>query len=359
MDSIKENFPAANDFYYLNTPAIGLISKPVYDFKKNQIDKLYHSGSQMMESNLEIFPQVREKIAKIFGARPENVTLLPAFSFGLNAILEGLKPKQKVLLLDNDYPSINKAVEARDFKISYVKIDAHLEERIYDSFKKNPPDVFIFSQVQYLSGIKIDFSFIKKLKKEFPNTVLIGDGTQYLGTEDFDFENSGLDMLGSSGYKWLGAGLGNGFFIFKSDVKDYLNPKFIGFGSTLGKYKDEGDTLIGKFEGSHLDPTNIGSLKIALEELEKLDFQKIKSRIQHLTHLAKTAFSEMNLLEDAVLQRKEHSSIFNLKADDQMFENLIRNNILCSQRGEGVRIGIHYYNQEEDIEKLTEVLRRT
>src|SRR5690625_5714641 len=104
----------------------------------------------MMEINLEIFPQVREKIAKIFGARPENVTLLPAFSFGLNAILEGLKPKQKVLFLDNDYHSINKAVEARDFKIFYVKFDAILVKRIYITFKKIPPYIFIFILVYYL-----------------------------------------------------------------------------------------------------------------------------------------------------------------------------------------------------------------
>src|SRR5699024_7399451 len=163
------------------------------------------TGSEMMMSGALIFPEVREKIAKIYHGEPAFVSLHPAFSFGFNAVLEGLKPGLKILLLKDDYPSINHAVEARDFKVSYANIEENLEENIGDKFKSFQPDVFIFSQIQYLNGIKIDFSFIDELKKNFPNTLFIADGTQYLGTLGFDFKNSGIDILGASAYKWMGA----------------------------------------------------------------------------------------------------------------------------------------------------------
>lgn len=357
MKNIKDFFPSTSKYTYLNTPGIGLISTSVYKFRQSKYEELYHNGSEMMMQNMDLFPSVREKIASFFNGDPQFTTLLPSFSIGLNAILEGLKPGLKILLLENDYPSINWSVQARKFDLYYAEIDENSEENIYEQFRKNKPDVFVFSQVQYLNGIKMDNEFIDSLKKDFPNTILIGDGTQYLGTENFDFTNSGLDVLGASAYKWLGAGLGNGFFMFKPEMQEFINPKYLGFGSILGKYKEDGNTLIGKFEGNHLDPANIGSVKVALEFLEELGLQNIEKRIKTYSKTVKSKLEELDLLENSVVSRKNHSSIFNIKGNQDLFDKLTQNNILSSQRGEGIRIGIHYYNDEEDLEKLFQILK--
>jgi len=357
MDYIKKNLPASQQLTYFNTPGIGLISNDVHEFRKNLLTELHQTGSQMMENNRMIFPEVREKIGEVFNADPGYIALLPAFSFGFNAILEGLRPGLKVLLVKEDYPSINLAVESRDFKVSYIGINSNLEEDIYRTFEKDQPEVFIFSQVQWISGMKIDFEFIKKLKKDFPDTLFIGDGTQHLGTEKFDFKNSGLDVLGASGYKWLGAGLGNGFFMFKPGIEEFIKPKNLGYASELGKYKEQGDTLIGKFEGNHLSPGNIGSLKVALSFLDKIGMDKIENRIKNLKQQAKIAFTELGLLEETVVKRTDHSSIFNLKGDQELFDKLQNNNVICSQRGDGIRVGIHYYNEKEDLEKLVKIIK--
>lgn len=357
MQNIKKSFPATQQNTYLNTPGIGLISSSVYQFRQNILKELFDTGSLMMEKNAVIFPEIREKIAEVFNADPGYITLLPAFSFGFNAILEGLETGTKILLLQEDYPSINLAVEARDFQVSYVNVSADLEGDIYEAFEKQHPEVFIFSQVQWINGVKIDKEFIKKLKNDFPETLLIADGTQYLGTEKFDFKSSGLDVLGASGYKWIGAGLGNGFFMFKPGVERYIKPKNLGYASNLGKYKEQGNTLIGKFEGNHLSIDNIGSLMIALNLLDEIGFDEIESRIKNLVKKAKIAFTELDLLEEAVVKRDNHSSIFNLKGDEQLLERLRANNIICVQRGKGIRVGFHYYNEMEDLEKLLTVLK--
>lgn len=357
MDDLAKHFPASATYTYLNTAAIGLIPKAVYDFRTNEHKTLLEKGSLLMEKNANLQAEVREKIGSFFNADPGFVALLPAFSFGFNAILEGLKSGAHIILLDNDYPSINLAVEARDFSITNIDIDAHLEERIYDAFKNEQPDVFIFSQVQYLNGVKINPEFIKTLKKDFPDTLLIADGTQYLGTEQFDFRTSGLDVLGASAYKWLGSGFGNGFFMFQPEVEQKIEPKYLGFGSTMGKYKDAGSTFIGKFEGNHLDSSNIGSIKIGLEFHEKMGKKAIEQKVASLAEKAKTALSDLNLLEDYVVERKQHSSIFNIKGDDALFDKLIKNNVICAQRGTGIRIGFHYYNDEKDLDKLLRIVQ--
>lgn len=357
MTNFDKEFPATSSFTYLNTPGIGLLSKQVYDYRNHQNAELFQKGSRFRDEIPELMAETREKIALFFNTEAGNTALMPAFSFGFNTLLEGVKPQTKILLLENDYPSINLAVEARDFKISYTEINADLEENIYQAFKQNQPEVFIFSIVQYLNGMKIDLDFLKTLKNDFPETLIVADGTQYLGTEHFDFKNSGIDVLGASAYKWLNAGLGNAFFTFKPNLEKKINPKHLGFASDIGKYKEAGDTLIGKFEGSHLDTSNIGSIKIALELQKKIGTSNIEKKVKELSEAAKSAFQDLNLLEKDVADRENHSNIFNLKGDDELLHKLNDNNILCSQRGKGIRVGFHYYNTMDDLEKLLHHLK--
>src|SRR5699024_2995691 len=198
--------------------------------------------------------------------------------------------------------------------------------------------------VQYLTGIKLDSRFIRQLKEEYPETLFIADGTQYLGTERFDFNQSGIDVLGASAYKWIGAGFGNGFFMFKPGVEKHMEPKHLGFGSIMGKYKESGDTFIGKLEGNHLDFSYIGCIREALLFQEQVGLEKIENHIALLSEKAKEVFTVMDLLDTSVRKRKQHSSIFNLKGDDALFQKLTSNGVLCSQRGNGIRVGFHYYN---------------
>ena len=71
-------------------------------------------------------------------------------------LLEGLDKKHRVLLLKDDYPSVNWPFETRGFSISYLEVSAHLEERIAEMILANGITVLALSLVQYISGIRID-----------------------------------------------------------------------------------------------------------------------------------------------------------------------------------------------------------
>ena len=72
---------------------------------------------------------------------------------------------------------------------------------------------------------------------------------------------------------------------------------------------------------------------------------------------AKAEFSKLGLLADAVVKRKEHSTIFNIKGDDTLFKHLMNKDVLCAQRGEGIRLGFHFYNTESDIDAIVDILK--
>ena len=204
-------------YIYANTPVFGLFYDDLLEWRQEHDLDFLLKGSRMRAKTLEIISDTRTTVGNFFGCKRENVALLSNFSLGFNMLLEGLGNDRKVLLLENDYPSVGWPFESRGFQISYAKIDENLENNIRAAVEKNNISMLALSVVQWQNGIKIDLNFLKKLKKEHPNLTIIGDGTQFLGTTNFNFEESAFDVLGASAYKWLISGYGNGFMFFKDE----------------------------------------------------------------------------------------------------------------------------------------------
>jgi selenocysteine lyase/cysteine desulfurase len=110
-------------------------------------------------------------------------------------------------------------------------------------------------------------------------------------------------------------------------------------------------------EPGHLDSLCFGSLNFSLKMLLNLGIKNIEEHNRALVKKALQCFGELGLLTKDVLQRKDHSTIFNIRGDDALFDHLITNNVSCSQRGGGIRLSFHIYNDEKDIEKIADILK--
>ncbi len=356
MKNFKKQFPLLEQYAYLNTAASGLLSENLLEFRQDHDLDFLIGGSLFRDKRDALFLKVRKAVGDLFGCAPNLVALTPNFSFVFNTLLEGIDHNKKVLLLKNDYPSVNWAVESRGFEVCYAEIDENLEDNIAEAVFREKPDVFAFSLVQYINGIKIDPDFLLKLKEDYPELLLFADGTQFCGTEKFDFEASALDVLGSSAYKWLNAGYGNGFFLFKEHMQEKVQSGEFEIKDLQGKNKPHKGSFIGTFEPGHLDTLNFGSLKTAIDLIKQVGISEIENGIKELAAVAKAKLSEKGVLESAVVNRELHSSIFNIRGDDKLFQKLRTNRIICSQRGEGIRLSFHYFNSEEDLENLLKQL---
>ena len=358
MEKARKEFPALRNQIYVNTPVYGPLYDSLLDWRQDHDLDFLLKGSEMREKSLKTISDTRTTVGKFFNCKRENVALINNFSTGMNMLLEGLDNKQKVLLLENDYPSVDWPFVSRGFPISYIKMNAHLEQHIRDAVKKENISIFALSVVQWQNGLKIDMGFLKELKNDFPDLLIIADGTQFLGTTNFDFMAAPFDVLGASAYKWLLAGYGNGFMLFKDEVKDRCALKSIGFNAANARpeLKDE-VRFARRFEVGHLSCLNFGSLKFSLDFLSKIGMDNIERKNKELAGKAQWELTQLGLLENAVLARKEHSTIFNIKANDALFQIFTDKEVICAQRGDGIRFGFHFYNTEEDINAIVKILK--
>ncbi|RPG34566.1 MAG: aminotransferase class V-fold PLP-dependent enzyme [Muricauda sp. TMED12] len=359
MQNLRKKFPVLNQCIYANTASAGLLSEDLMEWRQGHDLDFLIGGSEMKNKSFAHMPEIKKTVGKFFNCKAENVALVPNFTLGFNLLLEGLPKDKKVLLVNKDYPSVNWPFETRDFSREYVDADEHMEENIHKKVKNGNIDVLALSLVQWVNGVRIDFDFLKNLKKEFPNLIIMADGTQFLGTEAFDFEESGIDILGASAYKWLLAGYGNGFYLVKDGVMDQFDLKGIGNGSVNNDASKRNSITFCKFlEPGHLDSLNFGSLEFAINFLDEIGLENVQAQLEKLSKRALTAFSELDLLEPAITKRKQHSTIFNIKGNEKLFNKLTKENIVASPRGGGIRLSFHFYNTEEEIDVIATLLKR-
>jgi selenocysteine lyase/cysteine desulfurase len=358
MKNYRAGFPILGQYLYANTASSGLIHESTIEWRRQHDQDFLKGASNMRMESAQIISETRKAVGGFFGCTYENVALVQNFSLGLNLLLEGLDERMKVLLLENDYPSVNWSFENRNFPISYCKIDEDLEENMRRTIANDQISILALSLVQWINGVAVDLEFLSELKEDFPQLLIIADGTQFCGTTDFDFKTSAIDVLGASSYKWLLAGYGNAFLLFKDRIKELANVEVIGFNAANADRKNRDKIRFAKkFEPGHLDTLNFGTLKHSLGLLTALGKDEIANRLKSLSNKAKKEFSAMGLLEDVVISRKVHSTIFNVKGNDIMFRHIARNGIICSQRGNGIRFSFHLYNTMQDIDQIVRILK--
>ena len=358
MQNLRKKFPVLNHCVYANTASAGLLSEDLMEWRQGHDLDFLIGGSEMKNKGFAHMPEIKKVVGKFFNCKAENVALVPNFTLGFNLLLEGLPKDKKVLLVNKDYPSVNWPFETRGFELDHVDADEHMEENIHAKVKKGDIDVLALSLVQWVDGVRIDFDFLKDLKKEFPDLMILADGTQYCGTEPFDFEASGIDILGASAYKWMLAGYGNGFFLVKDSVMGQFELRGIGNGSVNNDASKRNSITFCKFlEPGHLDSLNFGSLEFAVKFLDEIGPENVQAQLQKLSKKAMAAFTELDLLEPSVTKRKQHSTIFNIKGD-KLFNKLTEENVVASPRGGGIRLSFHFYNTEEEIDVIATLIKR-
>lgn len=357
MIDLENEFPPLKDFTYLNTASSGLIPKTVIAWRHQHDEDFLQQASLFRDDHKILIEQIRQSVSDYFKAAMDDIALIPNFTFGFNTLLDGFDPKMEFLMLKGDYPSLNWPVERREFEHRYVPIDKNLEQNIIQAFEQKPPDVFAFSLVQYISGIRLSFDFLADLKRAYPSTLLVADCTQFLGTEAFDFKTSPLDVVIGSCYKWMLSGYGNGLLFVKDTAKAKLYPKVIGFNSTEYKSFEREDAPFNRlFEPGHHDTLNHGSVAQAIAFVNSLGTENCFNALTAIKKNAMEAFVNRGLIDDFIAARKEHSSIFNLKLSSTDYYNLREAGVISSLRGDGVRMSFHFYNSTRDLDRLLQLL---
>ena len=340
-----DNLPLLTNTTYLNTAYVGPMSRGLAEFRRKQEEEFVQKGGDYKSKAYETLDETHKSLAHFFGTQPDHTFVIPNFSVGIRHALSFFTKKLEVLLVDEDYPSLVAAFEEGDFSLHKVPMQNNLEEVIEQKLAKEKIDILALSIVQYASGLLIDIEFLKDLKERYPDLLIVGDGTQFLGAHHFHFDTAPFDVVVASGYKWMLAGFGNGILMISQAYLDRVQQKK--------------SALYKRVFNGHFNILAAASLKFAVSTFEEQGFDELIFQKNKLTEIVKQALSEYGFIPSWVSHRKQHSSIFILEGKENLYEELLNQNIQCVKRGKGVRVSFHYYNTEEDLDKLISAIKNT
>lgn len=336
-------FPFLQDCIYLNTAYTGLLSEPLVEWRK-QDDKNFQEHGDLYKriNEKDYFDEAKTELAQFIGTKEDNCFITSNFSFAFQTFLFSLPRNSNFLILEEEYPSLVEIVSDHGFEFKQIQISSNIEEKIWDELHKNQYKVFALSIIQYASGLLFDLDWLKKIKKAFPNLLILVDGTQFVGAEKFNFSLCPIDAIFGSTYKWLLAGYGTGFLAVKDEVITQLN---------LDKNK-----FSKSFDRGQLSVKALGSLTFSIRQIQKANFDELMDYKSNLARKLFEGLKKRQLIEPYIAERKKHSSIFNIQISTNAFQYLLSNNVRCIPRGKGVRISIHHYNTNEEIDVLFDLL---
>ena len=356
--TFKEHFNTSTEITYLNTPGNGLIPKDTLLWREKWDKEFYSINSDSRDQQQQFLAGVSQTVANFFDADLESTFLTPNFSFAYSTLIDLLPKHYSYLLIDDEYPSLEYPVVSRRLKKFCIRANENLEEQITEAVDEYNPDVLVLSIVHYITGLKIDLDFIKKLKKSNPGLLIIADGTQFLGTEVFSFKNSGFDAIASSGYKWLLSGFGNGFLLINANFRKRLENLIYELPAPKAAMWEGKSKLNTFFEPGHQDNLSHGTLQQSLLLLQKIGMENIQNHTQKLSDQAYELFEQKGLLLPIIQARTTRSRLINLQIDPALYPLLVKNGIKCFPRGTGIRIGIHLYNDFQDVQSLFNIIEK-
>lgn len=365
---IRDQYPTLSECTYLNVPAHGLLGEKLVRFRESELNllrKSLHDKDTLVQNGMAIedpIAKARSTVANFLGSDPALTALIPNFSLAYERFLQKLDESHTVIAMEDDYPSIVYPLRWCRAKVIFLPPKPTLEETFAQLDSSIDPTLFVFSLVHHVSGKIYGEQELNQLKKTFPDLLLLADCTQHIGARmltdnasGYGFRECAIDIIAASCYKWLCAGNGNGFLAVKPSVGESLFSDLEVRSADADRPNDRG-TFLGYFEPGHVDPEAMNRMGFKMQEYHRMGMQAIQQRIESLSEFFIDQLQKTGLNRQLSAPPVKHQFIFHFQVLREIFEAMIRQGFICSWRADGLRIGIHFFNTEEELKNFVTTL---
>jgi len=344
-DTLRAAYPAFTELSYLDTSSMGLMAASTVAAAQREHEWLMREGSVrffhwMYGGNTE----VARTVAASVGGTEQGTALVQSFTVGLSQLAPLLKHRPKVLLVGHDYPTLHAPFALPGFQRVVVAPEADGTislDTLRAALERERPQLVAISEVQWLTGFRIDLFAVTALCREFGAWSLV-DITQSWCAVPQDVQATGIDLVGASGYKWPLAGFGNGFMHLSEAVRAELQ-------------ESNGVDPIAMLNAGHRDPVAVTRLQDALARIAAIGPERIAAHVSALCTYALDRFDAAGIPVLHGRRADQRAGILVLQGDEARVKRLEEQRVKVAYRGKGIRVGIHFYNNAADIDRLVEV----
>jgi cysteine desulfurase/selenocysteine lyase len=365
--SIRRDFPITERVAYLNSAAAGPLPRTVAEAATMFYRQMMEEGDARWEAWLERREMVRRCIAELINAEPDEIAFTINTSSGMNLIADALEDRGEVISCALEFPVstvtwIHRGVrvhliEPRGGEVSAEDIRRAMNERT---------GVISLSHVQYSNGFRADLEAVGEDKGRH---LLVVNASQSAGAFRIDVKRMKIDALCSTGHKWMLAGYGAGFVYLSRELLAETRARAIGWMSMREPFemsnRDASGLRVDAAARAELGCPHfagIFALGAAVEYQLKLGTSQIEQRALTLNRRLTSRLIEEGWKVLSPLRDERQRSAETLVATEnpaRTVSELAARGVAVTEKPQGIRVATHFFNNEEDIERLIVAMRET
>jgi selenocysteine lyase/cysteine desulfurase len=320
--------------------------------------------------------RLRASLAKLIGAKPEDIALTSGASTGMSAVAYGLKwhAGDEILTARGEFPlqySTWKPMEEREgLKLNIVSpSDRFLTAGDVIAALTPKTRLVSISLVRFDNGVLLDAARIAAACHA-QGALLLLDVSQACGAVPIDVQTLGVDFLVSAGYKFLLGPFGTGFFWARPELVASMRPG--PFYWMAGKGAENFATL--NFADPQPAPGakrwdvaetanyfNHAALDASVDFVLRAGPATVAAHNRNLIDLLYERLPKDRCIPTSPLDAADRGpyACFAARAPEKtaaLYDRLRKENVIVSLREGNIRVSPYLFNTERDIDRLISVI---
>ena len=368
----EQEFPLLREYTYLNAASQG----PLPNRTVQAIQQVATAAQFPNTSHARALPnyeqEARERLARLIGADPGDLVFTGNTTHGMNICAQGIdwRPGDNVVIPGRDFPSLSYAwyhltkrgVEVR--QVPFAGAGPTADELL--AAADNRTRAIACSAITWDTGWQADMEELGRRCHE-RGILLILDGIQAVAARRLDVKALRISALATHGYKWLLAGFGVGALYVAPEAIDRINPTFIGEQAVDAPASTFAGNLnwkpgAARYSAGGYNRLGVAALATSLGLIEEIGIDTIEAHSRALADIARAELQRRPGYEVVSSPDPTHRSAIvvfttgSSEGDAALVRHLEDRGIIVALRPLGARISPHFYNTEEEVERLLEAL---
>lgn len=373
----KFSLPASGT--YLNCAYMSPLLKKV---EKAGLKGMLQKRNPMAISATSFFTEaefLREEFSTLINAGdPKRIVIIPSVSYGIATAVSNIKLDrgQSIVVAAEQFPSNyypwQRMADDQGAKLKVVAPPATREgrgaewnNRILEAIDRQTK-VVALGNVHWADGTRFHLADIRKRATDVGARLII-DGTQSVGALPFDVQEIKPDALICAGYKWLMGPYSIGLAYYgeyfdggKPIEENWINRLNSEDFAGLVNYEKNYQPGALRYEvGERSNFILVPMMLEALKQINQWKPERVQQYCHHISHAAIVTLREAGYWIEEETARGAHLFGIRLPVGKLMSEvkqNVQRQKISVSFRGDCIRVSPHLYNSASEFNRLVNAL---
>lgn len=365
----RADFPTLSRTTYLNTCSLGALSRQSREAVVRFLDLWEeHGASAWYRIWLGEVQATRERFARLVGASPSEIAILPNVSSALAVLASATPPGGNVVCAETDFPTVPYQWQAKpgvDVRLARSRdggMTVPLES--YQALLDGDTRWLATSHVMYTSGAVNDAKALADHAHRHGALCLI-DGYQAAGQLPTDVKALGVDAYVTGGLKWLLGGPGVAYLYVRRELHERLTPTVPGwfahadpFAFDTSGFKPRADAR--RFEMGTPATAAVYAGGAGLDLILRLGADAIRARTASLVRDLYERLEDAGYALATPKRDDERAGIVVVRAaEPKRVVAALRekHNVVVDHRPGLVRVSPYFYSTEAEVERFVDAMR--